>query len=156
MNYMTGDVLLYLQGQPPPWALLHVVNDRGGWGKGITGQITRRFGTFYERVYRDWADCNPLERPFRLGEVCYARYEGRTIAHMLAQSGYSKPGKPACDLVALNECLDQAAAVVPKDMPVHMPRIGCGLGGRKWAEVEPLIRKHFWKHQRVTIWSLKE
>ena len=23
---------------------------------------------------------------------------------------------------------------------VHMPRIGCGLGGGKWEEVEPIIR----------------
>jgi O-acetyl-ADP-ribose deacetylase (regulator of RNase III) len=45
------------------------------------------------------------------------------------------------DLAALERCLHQLADTASeRRASVHMPRIGTGLGGGHWHEIEPLIR----------------
>lgn len=157
MNYINGDVIRHLKDRPAPWALLHIVNDQGGWGRGITGQISQHISPFYERVYRDWYRSRHASEglPFELGRVSFARQVEKTVVHLLAQQGYSKPGRPAVDLGALEECLRRAALALPRSMPIHLPQIGCGLGGRTWGEVEPLVTGHFGNHDNVTVWRFR-
>jgi O-acetyl-ADP-ribose deacetylase (regulator of RNase III) len=62
---------------------------------------------------------------------------------MVAQEGMTaKAGVPPIRYAALEQCLrklaDQALALKAS---AHMPRIGCGLAGGKWEEIEPLLVK---------------
>jgi len=64
---------------------------------------------------------------------------------MIAQhgiAGSSPPGR-LVDLEALETCLNKvkAFALSRKDPTIHMPRIGCGLGGAKWEEIEPIVER---------------
>ena len=65
--------------------------------------------------------------------------KGITVANMIAQRRYSKPGKPAIDYAALETCLRQVA--LRATCGVHMPRIGTGLAGGDWAIIEPIIER---------------
>ena len=40
---------------------------------------------------------------------------------------------------------------------VHMPRIGCGLAGGRWEEVEPIVREELVAHGvEVTVYDLQQ
>lgn len=81
------------------------------------------------------------------------------VVNMIAQEGYGArndqlhrsdeaDGKPPIRYDALDACLAKVAEWVESPASiigcgtVHMPRIGCGLAGGRWEEVEPLIQKN--------------
>ena len=78
---------------------------------------------------------------------------------MIAQHGtISSPAGngPPIRYRALGECLRVVAAeALMMSASVHMPRIGCGLGGGRWDQVRPVIE---WSLCRrgvpVTIYDL--
>ncbi len=71
-----------------------------------------------------------------LGEVQLVSAEKNLlVANMIAQT---LGGKIPLRYEALRRCLETVALL---GMPVHMPRIGCGLAGGTWAEVEPIIQE---------------
>ena len=52
----------------------------------------------------------------------------------------SKDGIPPIRYAALEDCLAELRLrAVDMNASVHMPRIGCGLEGGKWSEIEPII-----------------
>lgn len=68
-------------------------------------------------------------------------------ANMVAQHGvrHDRTAPRAVQYDALRSCLDQVAhfcTMHPSSevASVHMPRIGCGLGGGTWNEIEPIIQ----------------
>ena len=63
------------------------------------------------------------------------------IANMVAQHGYRRTSEgPPIRYDAVRACLaDLADRASRLGASVHMPRIGCGLAGGDWAEIEPLI-----------------
>jgi hypothetical protein len=62
---------------------------------------------------------------------------------MVAQHGYVSPGNPvAIRYDALAQCLSTLAGRLAEGMTIHMPRIGCGLAGGNWDQVEPLLDNH--------------
>ncbi len=67
-----------------------------------------------------------------------------TVATRIAQQGVSTDsnGVPPLRYGALRACLDKVGArAVLNKASVHMPRIGCGLAGGDWTEVEKCIRE---------------
>jgi O-acetyl-ADP-ribose deacetylase (regulator of RNase III) len=47
---------------------------------------------------------------------------------------------------AVEKCLGRVAQkAVELDASVHMPRIGCGLAGGNWEEIEPIITRQLCK-----------
>lgn len=43
---------------------------------------------------------------------------------------------------ALAQCLSKLAGQLEAGTAVHMPRIGCGLAGGSWDQIEPLLEEH--------------
>ena len=43
---------------------------------------------------------------------------------------------------ALAQCLAKLAAQIGQGTLIHMPRIGCGLAGETWDQIEPLLDEH--------------
>lgn len=48
---------------------------------------------------------------------------------------------------AVEECLEKLSAeALQLNASIHMPRIGCGLAGGKWEEIEPIIERTLLKN----------
>nr|WP_231921394.1 macro domain-containing protein [Micromonospora auratinigra] len=124
-----------------PKVIGHVCNDLGGWGKGFVLAISRRWPE-PERDYRDWHR-HRAGNDFGLGATRLVRVAPDIwVANMVGQRGTRRGSAgPPIRYDALERCLGSLAAQVEAlgGASVHLPRIGCGLAGGRWARVEPLI-----------------
>lgn len=152
ITYVTGDAT-YPVGDGPK-AILHICNNRGGWGAGFTGALTKRWPD-PELLYRHWFFRE--RQSFVLGAVQRVdiRAEpGLTVVNMIAQDGYATRANPtALDYAALDVCLHEYVRTRPDGESVHMPRIGSGLAGGDWDQVAFLISEVLWMIP-VTIYDL--
>lgn len=138
-----------------PRVVAHIVNDEGKWGSGFVVALSRR-DRFPELCYRDWHrrgdwyDADWGRQPFELGQTQVISLEEHPLfaANMIAQHGIRhSPNAPrAVQYDALETCLKRLADFClihgyDDRASVHMPRIGCGLGGGSWDEIEPIIQK---------------
>lgn len=123
--------------------ICHVCNDIGGWGKGFVLAISKRWKE-PEAEYRRWHAAG-RGGGFALGAVQFVQVEPYIwVANMVGQRGIKRGSSgPPIRYEAVAACLAQVAAKAAElGATVHMPRIGCGLAGGKWSEVEPLINDH--------------
>lgn len=122
--------------------IIHICNDIGAWGKGFVMALSRRWPEpekTYKTFYEVW-------KP-PLGQIQLVPVEKDiTVINMIAQKGIiSKTNPKPLDLKALDFCLTSVSAHAREaKASIHMPRIGCGLAGGKWEEVEPLINKRLY------------
>lgn len=141
-------MVTYVQGDATdprgdgPKVIIHICNDRGGWGRGFVGALSRRWPepeTTYRRAYRNGEVVLGAVSDPVLVDPVRCTY----VMNLVAQRGYSRPGAPALDYDALDRCL---AATAPKiaalGATVHCPRIGTGLAGGRWERIEPLLEQH--------------
>lgn len=137
IHYFKGDATRP-QGSSSTKVIVHIVNDFGGWGKGFVLALSRRWKEPEER-YREWYRLREEEvagdrNEFILGMNQYLRVEKDiVVVNMLAQKGNTT------NLRALKRCLARVSNKVLPGDTIHMPRIGCGLGGRTWDEIEPIV-----------------
>jgi O-acetyl-ADP-ribose deacetylase (regulator of RNase III) len=135
LDYVTGDATS--PATTGPKVIAHICNDRGGWGKGFVLAISRRWPE-PEHAYRAWS----RTPDFRLGAVQLVQVEPDTwVANMVAQHGYRTAANPVpLRYDALDECLATLAEHATRlGATVHLPRIGCGLAGGAWEEIEPAL-----------------
>lgn len=148
IEYVTGDATDPQGGGRK--IIAHIVNDEGKWGSGFVVALSRR-DPLPERHYRMWhrygSYTNPDMRtfPFALGQCQILAYvfPGVWVANMIAQRGvrHDRTAPRAVQYGALDDCLTQLGSeAVILGASVHMPRIGCGLGGGSWKEIEPILR----------------
>lgn len=135
--------------------IMHVCNNLGGWGAGFVLALSKRW-KLPEQEYRKW---HAGKQKFNLGEVQFVFVQTDIeIANMLAQHGYrlSDSDDPVIELKNLEKCLESVYKhAFDNGSTVHAPRIGCGLAGLSWAQVEPLIKKHLIdKGIDVTVYNL--
>ena len=129
--------------------IIHVCNDRGGWGRGFVLAISARWSS-PERCYRLF---HRMGKDFGLGRVqrCWVE-ENIEVFNMIAQRGYGptnselhridgqSDAEVPLQLDQLAHCLQQVSDIARlESASVHMPRIGCGLAGGKWKDIEPII-----------------
>ncbi len=142
---MTG--ITYLKGDATcPQArgtkiICHICNDAGGWGKGFVLALSARW-TEPETAYRAWYTTGD---GFALGAVQFVPVERYIwVANLIGQRG-TKTGSsgPPVRYAAIAKGLQQVSLkALELGASVHMPRIGCGLAGGLWAQVEPLVQRH--------------
>lgn len=114
--------------------IAHVCNDIGAWGAGVAQAI----GAVYpvaQQAYIYWTG-----RQLGFCQVVPVAKD-RYVINMVAQHGLrsSQNRRPFQDEAA-TQCLLWTAALVKRSGgSLHMPKIGCGLGGAVWSEVQPLI-----------------
>ncbi|USQ84548.1 macro domain-containing protein [Streptomyces phaeoluteigriseus] len=120
--------------------IAHVCNDLGGWGKGFVLALSRRWPE-PEKEYRAWHRERAVN-DFGLGAVQFVQVEPYVwVANMVGQRGIRTGSKGVpVRYEAIDAALDRVASKAAElGASVHMPRIGCGLAGGKWARVEPLV-----------------
>jgi O-acetyl-ADP-ribose deacetylase (regulator of RNase III) len=119
--------------------IVHICNDIGGWGKGFVMAISKKWKA-PEKQYRDWFRS---QEGFELGQVQFVQVEEDLwVGNMIGQHKINKDeqGNAPIRYEAVRQCLEKVSAfAVEYNASVHMPRIGCGLAGGKWEEIEPII-----------------
>lgn len=169
IEYVTGDATRP-HGDGPK-IIAHIVNDEGKWGRGFVVALSER-DPLPEFEYRQWARNGSYVRsdlrsfPFKLGQIQLTRYHAAPtrddawVANMIAQHGIRRtPLQPrAVDYDALLHCLHRVAILAAHmKASVHMPRIGCDLGGGTWDQIEPLITATLTARDvPVTVYDLAE
>jgi O-acetyl-ADP-ribose deacetylase (regulator of RNase III) len=84
-----------------------------------------------------------LKKKYILGEVDFVRVENDiVVANMIAQHGIRSAGNDTpIDYNAVRTCLNAVNDMAFRTgATIHMPRIGCGLAGGKWEEIEKIIK----------------
>lgn len=138
INFIKGDAI-----QPQAKGnkvIAHVCNDLGGWGKGFVLAVSKRWPG-PEAEYRAWHK-DRSKNDFGLGAIQLVRVEPYVwVANMVAQRGMKTGSNgPPIRYDAVRVCLKKLAGEAKRlGASVHMPRIGCGLAGGRWEEVEPII-----------------
>jgi len=138
--------------------IAHIVNDRGGWGRGFVSALSKRYQG-PERWYRQWArGKHPESGPFKLGAIQVVPVlPDLCVANLLAQHGYRSVENPIpLNYLALRRCLVQLADIAERDgASVHCPRLGAGLAGGNWSQIEALLETHLLTRGiPVTIYDL--
>ncbi len=138
IEYVRGDATNPLGGGNK--IICHCCNDRGGWGKGFVLALSKKWPG-PEAEYRRW---HREGDNFALGEIQLVQVAPTTwVANLIGQHGMARGSKgPPVRYEAIRQGLGKVAAEAKRlSAGVHMPRIGCGLAGGKWEEVEPIIQE---------------
>jgi len=134
--------LIYLIGDATkpvktPAIIAHVCNDIGAWGKGFVVPLGKK----YPQAKKSYLKHKSV---LHLNYTQILNFSNDvSVANMVAQKGiYAKNGRPPIRYDALEKCLsDVQSAAIAKNATVHMPRIGAGLAGGNWKEIEAVILK---------------
>jgi O-acetyl-ADP-ribose deacetylase (regulator of RNase III) len=149
INYVTGDATRPIGDGNK--IIVHICNDIGGWGAGFVLAISRRWKE-PEKRYRTWG----RSKGYKLGTIDLVQVESDIwVANMVAQHDVGYKGNvPPIRYPALEKCLTAVAVEAEKlNASVHMPRIGCGLAGGSWDEVEKIISSRL-SDIPVTVYDL--
>ncbi len=82
-----------------------------------------------------------------------------TVANLIGQHGMGiRQGIPPVRYEAIRAGLSHVAGFANTHAAsVHMPRIGCGLAGGRWEEIEPIIDEELCTREvPVTVYDLPE
>ena len=158
ITYLTGDATA--PGGEGHKIIAHIVNSIGAWGAGFVVAVSRRWSE-PELAYRRWYE-DRLKNDFYLGAVQIVKVPTQRtssftfVANMVAQEGIRSHSKgPPIRYDALSECLYKLGEKADNlQASIHMPRIGCGLAGGKWNEVEPLVEDALGGHN-VFVYDFK-
>lgn len=122
--------------------IVHICNNIGAWGSGFVLALSRRWPE-PEKEYRAWHQ-GRRRMPFQLGRTQFVQVEKDIfVINLIGQDGIrSVRGIPPIRYKAVSEGLEIVCAhAKAESASVHMPRIGCGLAGGRWAEMEPIIKR---------------
>lgn len=150
IRYLKGDATV--PQAKGPKLIVHICNTLGGWGAGFVLAVSNRWSEPQE-AYRAWhhqhshSDATP--NAFGLGAIQTIQVRSDTwVINMIAQEGLRTGSKgPPIRYNALKQCLTKVGLVASeKSASIHMPRVGCGLAGGRWSEVEPIIDETLSEH----------
>lgn len=122
--------------------ITHICNTIGGWGKGFVLAVSRRWPE-PEKEYRAWHR-NRSKNDFGLGAVQFVQVDKYLwVANMIGQQGIKRgsKGHPIRYEAVEAGLAKVAEKALELEASVHMPRIGTGLAGGKWNQIEPIIER---------------
>ena len=123
--------------------IVHICNDLGKWGKGFVLAISKRWSK-PEQIYKDSFKQEPKPS---LGDIQLVQVdESLTVANIIGQHGVRSPRNKTAPAPIRYEAVEQGLTAIgihalEIGASVHMPRIGCGLAGGNWEEIEPIIER---------------
>ncbi len=124
--------------------VVHICNDLGKWGKGFVLAISKK----WPEPEREYKAAFSGGKSLTLGEVQFVPVDTHiTIANIIGQHGIkrkasAKETAPPIRYLAVKQGLEKVAQYTKdNNASVHMPRIGCGLAGGKWPQIEAIIKE---------------
>lgn len=149
MKTIKKDILSVTQG-----IIVQQVNCKGVMGAGLALQIRNKYPVVYEK-YK--ITCNKFKPEELLGKVQLIKVAPNLyVANFFAQLDYGRD-KCQTDYDAFESCLDKLREKLydAPNIPVYFPhKIGCGLAGGNWEEIEELIMMYFMAFPIVRICKL--
>lgn len=132
MQYINGDITNVTEG-----LVIHGTNCSGGFGSGVAGAIRRKWPEVVERFYEKGMGKHLLGYfdPVKIDDKL-------TVANCYTQLNFGGDGKRYADPVAVNLSVSEAFIYANHKgiKTIHMPKIGCGLGGLDWDnDVLPIV-----------------
>lgn len=119
--------------------ICHICNDKRRWGAGFVLALSKKWKE-PEAMYRS-IDTQKLY----LGNVQFVEVEHDiTVANMIGQhdTNPDETGRPPIRYGAVRAALATVNDLAYKtNATIHMPRIGCGLAGGKWEDIEKIIKE---------------
>lgn len=149
LKYVKGDLLSATKG-----LIVHGVNCQGVMGSGVALAIKNKYpGAYYDYInYVSVETDTGLRGKNLLGRICYSRVSGQLcIANAFTQQFYGRDGKQYASYSAIEDVMQNLQGYVSSITPIHMPKIGCGLGGLEWKEVVPYI-EYYLGNRDVTVY----
>ncbi len=150
INYVMGDATQPIADGNK--IVVHICNDLGKWGKGFVLAISKRWKSpeaIYKKTFAG------IKKPV-LGEVQFVPVEKDiVVANIIGQKGIRSPRDtkspaPICYASVRQGLIAVAEYALQQNASVHMPRIGCGLAGGRWEEIEPIIEETLTQKNIVT------
>lgn len=136
--------------------IVHICNDIGAWGAGFVMALSRK----WDQPEREYKRIPAKKR--KLGYVQYVPVGNNTyVVNMIAQHNIrpNEFGVPMVRYGALETCLNKvvnfARSLDNETTPVsiHMPPVGCGLGGGKWSVVKAVLNEAIPDDIPVTVYD---
>ena len=133
MKYVQKDITTVTA----PGLIAHGVNCQNAMGSGVA----RALYTKWPEVKSEYHRCGSMI----LGDAQFVDVEiGLVVANCFTQEYYGRDGRQYASLSAIRDSLTDTVlhAQVMRLPEVHLPKIGCGLGGLDWKkDLEPLLKE---------------
>lgn len=149
LNYQIGDITSVTSG-----VVVHGCNCSGGFGSGVAGAILRKW-PIVAKVFHQTPPCPELLTQIQVVRVDHNLF----VINGFTQLEFGSDGKIYADeeavLVVIDKAIDFAMTY---NLPLHMPKIGCGLGGLDWEEfLKPFVEAQArnWKDLEINVWDLE-
>ena len=138
--------------------IVHCCNNLGIWGAGFVMALSNKW-VRPEVEYKNWKARNGEEKFARmLGSLQLVPVERDIIVgNIIGQHGVGRgeDGQPPVRYAAIREGLKHLLTL-NRDFSVHMPRMGCGLAGGSWDQIERIINEVLIKKNiDVTVYDLE-
>lgn len=147
IKYINGNILLALEKGELD-VIAHGCNCQGGFGSGIAGQIARRWPHVrdaYINLHNNGGTILGFFQPVPISDNQY-------IINCGTQDKYLPRGVRHADYDAINDVLESLSLYTQRKLTrVGIPKIGAGLAGGDWEEIEKIILKHF-TDQELTVY----
>ncbi len=141
IKYVKGDAVLPIGDDVK--IVVHIVNDLGIFGAGFAKCVANTYPLVRDK-YIEWArtGSNFGLRVSQLVQVNDYLYFVNLVGQRGVRGINDKTSPAPIRYFAVKKGL-RDVWLWAKDMEasVHMPRIGCGLGGATWSMVEPIIKE---------------
>ena len=161
-------VIQYIKGdatQPEgegPRVITHCCNNQGRWGAGFTAHLSQRWPqlkTAYLVWYKRRSGSGKITGPMGLGEVQFIEVEDKLwVANIIGQHGVGigSGGRPPIRYDAIKRGLIHVCRfAVIHEAGIHMPKMGSGLAGGHWPNIEQLIKNELSNRGHVvTVYEL--
>lgn len=121
--------------------IFHIVNDvTANWGGNFAKALARKYPVVQDD-FRQWVDEDRSR--LQLGRFHLADVGADTaVVTLIAQKGYGANRKQRVSYMALAQCLNGAVEVaLQESASAHMPKIGTGMAGGRWAIIRELIER---------------
>jgi O-acetyl-ADP-ribose deacetylase (regulator of RNase III) len=154
ITYLTKDITTAIYG-----VVAHGCNCQGAFGSGVAGAIKKKWPLVAERYFSYVSKVTELnDAGSMLGQVQTIRIDSPEdaplyVANMFTQLTYGNDGKVYASPAAIECALTGVLAFCRgHDLPLLMPKVGCGLGGLSWDnDVEPILQKLHEEYYTVDV-----
>lgn len=149
IEYKQGNLLAVDRG-----IIVHGCNAQGVMGSGVALAVKNKYPQAFAAYKEQLAEASGDT----LGSIFWAcifhntDYDRLFIANAITQNLYGKTGDKFVSYDAVDKCM-LSLNMQNAGLPIHMPKIGAGLGGGKWEVIEEII-KHRITSVPVTVWVL--